>query len=33
LTDVLPDGVAAAVRARVERGLVEIKQVLESADA
>ena len=30
LTDVLPHAVAAAVQARVERGIVEIRQVLES---
>jgi carbon monoxide dehydrogenase subunit G len=29
-TDVLPHGMAAAVRARVERGIVEIKEVLEA---
>jgi hypothetical protein len=33
LTDVLPDAMAEAVRARVERGIVEIKQVLESGSA
>jgi hypothetical protein len=33
LTDVLPHAMAAAVQARVERGIVEIRQVLESADA
>jgi uncharacterized protein YndB with AHSA1/START domain len=33
LTDVLPHTLAAAVRARVERGIVEIRQNLESADA
>jgi hypothetical protein len=31
-TDLLPHAMADAVRARVERGIVEIKQVLESAD-
>jgi len=31
LTDVLPHAMAGAVRARVERGIVEIKQTLESA--
>jgi uncharacterized protein YndB with AHSA1/START domain len=30
LTDVLPHTVAAAVQARVERGIAEIRQVLES---
>jgi hypothetical protein len=30
ITDVMPDTVAGAVRARVERGVVEMKQVLES---
>jgi carbon monoxide dehydrogenase subunit G len=30
-TDVLPHGLAPAVRARVERGLVEMRQALESA--
>jgi hypothetical protein len=30
LTDVLPHGMAGAVRARVERGIVEMKQVLEA---
>jgi Polyketide cyclase / dehydrase and lipid transport len=29
-TDVLPHAMAAAVRARVERGIVEIKEVLEA---
>ena len=33
LADVLPHAMAAAVRARLERGIVEIKQVLESAEA
>jgi uncharacterized protein YndB with AHSA1/START domain len=32
LTDLLPHTMADAVRARVERGLVEIKQVLEAAE-
>lgn len=32
LTDVLPHAMAAAVQARVERGIVEIRQVLESAE-
>ncbi|WP_027346901.1 SRPBCC family protein [Hamadaea tsunoensis] len=30
-TDLLPDGLAEAVRARTERGIVEIKQNLEAA--
>ncbi|WP_157239199.1 hypothetical protein [Catenuloplanes japonicus] len=30
-TDVLPHAMAGAVRARVERGIVEIKRVVESA--
>jgi uncharacterized protein YndB with AHSA1/START domain len=33
LTDLLPHTMADAVRARVERGIVEIKQVLEAAEA
>jgi Polyketide cyclase / dehydrase and lipid transport len=33
LTDVLPHTMAAAVQARVERGIVEIKQTLEWAEA
>jgi uncharacterized protein YndB with AHSA1/START domain len=33
LTDLLPHAMADAVAARVERGIVEIKQVLESAEA
>lgn len=33
LTDVLPHTMAAAVHARVERGIAEIRQNLESADA
>ena len=33
LTDVLPHAAAAAVQARVERGIVEIRQVLESTAA
>jgi uncharacterized protein YndB with AHSA1/START domain len=32
LTDVLPHAMAEAVRARVERGIIEIKQILESAE-
>ena len=32
ITDLLPHTMAAAVRARVERGIVEIKQLLEAAD-
>ncbi|MFJ8581138.1 hypothetical protein [Micromonospora sp. NPDC093277] len=32
LTDVLPHAMADAVRARVERGILEIKQILESAE-
>ena len=32
LTDVLPHTVAPAVKARVERGIVEIKRTLESTD-
>jgi hypothetical protein len=32
LTDVLPDNMADAVRARVERGIVEIKQTLEAVE-
>jgi len=31
LTDVLPHAMAGAVRARVERGIVEMKQVIEAA--
>ena len=30
-TDILPHAMAGAVRARTERGIVEIKQVIESA--
>jgi uncharacterized protein YndB with AHSA1/START domain len=33
LTDVLPHAMAAAVQARTERGIIEIKQVIESAEA
>jgi len=33
LTDVLPHDQAAAVRARVERGIVEMKQAIEAAHA
>ena len=33
LTDVLPHTMAAAVHARVERGIVEIRKVLESGEA
>jgi len=32
LTDVLPHAIAPAVQARVERGIAEIKQTLESAN-
>jgi uncharacterized protein YndB with AHSA1/START domain len=32
LTDVLPHAMADAVQARVERGIIEIKQILESAE-
>jgi hypothetical protein len=32
LTDVLPHALATAVQARTERGIVEIKTVLESAE-
>jgi hypothetical protein len=32
LTDVLPHDMVDAVRARVERGIVEIKQILESTE-
>jgi polyketide cyclase/dehydrase/lipid transport protein len=32
LTDVLPHAMADAVRPRVERGIIEIKQVLESTE-
>ena len=32
LTDVLPHAMAAAVHARVERGIVEIRQILESTE-
>jgi hypothetical protein len=33
LTDVLPHAMAGVVRGRVERGIQEIKEVLESAEA
>jgi hypothetical protein len=33
LTDLLPHGMADAVQARVDRGILEIKQVLEAAEA
>jgi len=33
LTDVLPHAMAGAVQARVERGIIEIKQTLEYAEA
>jgi uncharacterized protein YndB with AHSA1/START domain len=33
LTDVLPHAMAASVRARTERGILEIKNVIESAEA
>lgn len=33
LTDVLPHAMAGAVRARVERGIVEMKQILEINEA
>lgn len=33
LTDVLPHSMAAAVQARTERGIIEIKEALESAEA
>jgi uncharacterized protein YndB with AHSA1/START domain len=33
VTDVLPHTMAPAVRARTERGVVEIKQVIEAAEA
>lgn len=33
LTDILPHTMAAAIQARVERGILEIKQTLESAEA
>jgi uncharacterized protein YndB with AHSA1/START domain len=33
LTDVLPHAMAGAVRARVERGIIEIKQALESTES
>jgi hypothetical protein len=32
LTDVLPHAMAGAVLSRVERGIIEIKQTLESAE-
>ncbi|MEV6350110.1 SRPBCC family protein [Actinoplanes sp. NPDC051851] len=32
LTDVLPHAMAAVVRGRVERGIQEMKEILESAD-
>jgi uncharacterized protein YndB with AHSA1/START domain len=33
MTDLLPHSVAGAVQARVERGIVEIRQVLEAAES
>jgi Polyketide cyclase / dehydrase and lipid transport len=33
LTDVLPHAMAGAVQARVERGIVEMKQVIEATEA